>query len=225
MKKQTLTNKINLLRAGVMGANDGILSVAGIIIGVAGATTNTYAIFLAGISGLLAGTVSMAMGEWVSVSSQHDAERDAISQEQQRLDSHFEQEVLYIQQRYEQLGISTSLAHQAAEEMLAHDSLVTGVRERYDFDPLEKTSAVGAAFASFLAFPTGSLLPLGTMLSMPLTSRIPATVLAVIIALALTGYAAARLGQADPWSAIKRNVVSGSLTMMVTYLIGLIVGR
>ncbi|WP_262315475.1 VIT1/CCC1 transporter family protein [Lacticaseibacillus parakribbianus] len=215
-----LAEKINVMRASVMGANDGILSVAGIVIGVAGANTSTHAILLAGLSGMLAGTVSMAMGEYVSVNAQRDAEKNALIQESRRLDNDYQGEVAFIQDKYQATGISADLAAQATAEMLAHDKINVATRERYGFDPKEKTSAVAAAMASMIAFPTGALLPMAAISWLPVTARIIGTVVAVIAALAVTGYTAAALGSANRLRASWRNVVAGILTMAVTYFVG-----
>ena len=219
-KKRSLAEKINVMRASVMGANDGIISVAGIVIGVAGAASSSYAIFLAGIAGMLAGTISMAMGEWVSVSTQRDSERHAIEKESARIDGRFEQEFQFIKNKYQATGISNELATQATKEMLSVNPVDVAVRERYGFNPKEETSAIAAAIASMISFPTGSILPLVSITMFPSQIRIVATVIAVIIALVITGYTAAYLGNANRLKAVTRNVVSGLLTMLVTYLIG-----
>ncbi|MFD1671078.1 VIT family protein [Agrilactobacillus yilanensis] len=224
-KKTSLAEKINLMRASVMGANDGILSIAGIVIGVAGATSNSHAIFLAGISGMLAGTVSMAMGEYVSVNSQRDTERHAVQEEVQRLDDHYDDEVAYIKEKYVKTGIRPELAHKAAVEMMASSPLETAVRERYGFNPKEHTSAIKAALASMIAFPTGSILPLLAITMFPTNIRVIATVIAVVLALTVTGYAAAALGNANRGKAVLRNVISGLLTMIITYVIGSLFAR
>ncbi|WP_179394633.1 VIT1/CCC1 transporter family protein [Lacticaseibacillus absianus] len=220
---KNLAERINLMRASVMGANDGILSVAGIVIGVAGAGTSNAAILLAGLSGMLAGTVSMAMGEYVSVNSQRDSERNALIKESAALDNDYAGEFAYIQQQYEATGIPAALAAQATREMLAHDAINVATRERYGFDPHEQTSAIGAAIASMIAFPTGSILPLVAITLFPARIKLLATVIAVACALAITGYSAAALGNANRRRAVGRNVVSGLLTMAVTYLIGTLV--
>lgn len=226
MKTMGLAEKINVMRASVMGANDGILSVAGIVIGVAGATNNNAAILLSGLSGMLAGTVSMAMGEYVSVNSQRDSEKRAIQKEQAALATNRQGEIDYIANQYHATGISPALAAKAATEMMAHeDSLDIAVRERYGFDPKEETSAVAAALASMISFPTGSILPLVAITFFPPAIKVIATVLAVIFALTFTGYAAAVLGKANPWKAALRNVVAGILTMIVTYGIGSLFAR
>lgn len=219
-QKMSLAAKINVMRASVMGANDGILSVAGIVIGVAGANASSYAIFLAGIAGMLAGTISMAMGEWVSVSTQRDTEKRAIAKEAQALDDDYQGEFEFIKNKYMATGISEALSRQATKEMLSKDSLDIAIRERYGFDPKVKTSAISAAMASMISFPIGSLLPLLAITLFDPQIRVMATFVAVVIALAITGSTAAALGNANKTKAMMRNVISGLLTMAITFLIG-----
>ncbi|MCT0954501.1 VIT1/CCC1 transporter family protein [Weissella cibaria] len=223
--KQTLAQRNNLIRAAVMGANDGILSVSGIVIGVAGATTNSFAIFIAGFAGALAGTVSMAMGEYVSVHSQNDAQVKAEETQTQALKTDYATEFAFVQQKYMNQGISTDLAAQATHEMMAKDALGTTVRERYGFTLHHEVSAIGAAVASMIAFPLGSVLPMLAITLLPPHVRVPATAGAVLIALAFTGYAAAHLSGANERRATVRNVVAGIFTMIVTYLIGSLIGH
>lgn len=223
-KKQTLAQRINIMRAAVMGANDGIVSVAGIVIGVAGAGTSNFAIFISGISGMLAGTVSMAMGEYVSVNTQKDAQRRAIMNQKDALANRYDDEFDYVKQKYVSDGIDPELAQQATSEMMSRDSLVTTVRERYGFDVGEYTSPYAAAIASMVSFPIGSILPLVAITMLPNSIRILGTFAAVIIALAITGFSAATLGNAKRGNGVLRNVVSGILTMIVTYLIGSLIG-
>ena len=223
--KQTLAQRNNLIRAAVMGANDGILSVSGIVIGVAGATTNSFAIFIAGFAGALAGTVSMAMGEYVSVHSQNDAQVKAEETQTQALKTDYATEFAFVQQKYMNQGISTDLAAQATREMMAKDALGTTVRERYGFTIHHEVSAIGAAVASMIAFPLGSVLPMLAITLLPPHVRVPATAVAVLIALAFTGYAAAHLSGANERRATVRNVVAGIFTMIVTYLIGSLIGH
>lgn len=223
--KQTLAQRNNLIRAAVMGANDGILSVSGVVIGVAGATTNSFAIFIAGFAGALAGTVSMAMGEYVSVHSQNDAQVKAEETQAQALKTDYATEFAFVQQKYMNQGISTDLAAQATHEMMAKDALGTTVRERHGFTLHHEVSAIGAAVASMIAFPLGSVLPMLAITLLPPHVRVPATAVAVLIALAFTGYAAAHLSGANERRATVRNVVAGIFTMIVTYLIGSLIGH
>lgn len=219
-KKLSLAQKINILRAGVMGANDGILSVAGIVVGVAGATTNSFAILISGLAGMLAGTVSMAMGEYVSVNTQKDAQKQAVANEKQALADDYQHEFDFVEAKYNATGMAPELAHQATQEMLAKDPLTAVVRERYGFNANEFTSPYDAAIASMISFPTGSILPLLAIWLFPKDIRVTATIIAVTLALTVTGYFAAILGKADWKRGILRNVVAGLLTMIVTYYIG-----
>ena len=154
-KKMSLAQKVNVLRASVMGANDGIISVAGIVIGVAAATSNPYSILISGLSGSLAGTISMCMGEYVSVSTQKDSQKMALISERQRLKDQYQQEFNYVQKQYEKQDIDPKLAHQATKELMDKDALSTVVQERYGFNPKEFTSPYAAAIASFISSQPG----------------------------------------------------------------------
>ncbi|KOY72405.1 Hypothetical membrane protein, DUF125 family [Apilactobacillus kunkeei] len=224
MKKQTLAQRINIIRAGVMGSNDGILSVAGIVIGVAGATSNTFSIFISGIAGMIAGTVSMAMGEYVSVNSESDSQKNAVEKQKVALRDNYQTEFNIVKEKYMNSGISDKLATKATTEMMNKDALVTTVREKYGFNVNQFTSPYAAAIASMISFPTGSILPLVAISLFPANIKVVATFIAVLIALSLTGYAAAMLSNANRLKSTLRNVASGMLTMLVTYLIGLLVG-
>lgn len=219
-KKASLAQKINVLRASVMGANDGIISVAGIVLGVAGATSNNFAIFISGIGGLLAGNISMAMGEYVSVHSQKDAQQKATIEEIQLLETNYDQQCQFISNKLIASGISPELSEKAAQEMMAKDPLVTVVREKYGFDPNEFTSPFAAALASMLSFTAGALLPLAAITLLPTQWRIAGTGFAVFFALIITGYIAAVLGNASKARSVVRNTFAGLLTMLVTYFIG-----
>ena len=220
MNKKDLMQRNNLIRAGVMGANDGIVSVSGIILGVAGATSDTGTIMLAGFAGMLAGTVSMAMGEYVSVSSQHDAQEKVQQDQTVALQNDYDDEFSFVKNKYIATGISSALAQQATQEMMTKDALTTTVRERYGFTPNHELSAGGAALSSMISFPIGSLLPMLAIGFAPLAIREVATFFAVIVALMLTGYAAAALNGADKKRAMLRNVAAGIFTMVITFAIG-----
>ncbi|MFC6274450.1 VIT family protein [Levilactobacillus tangyuanensis] len=219
-KKSTLAQRINVLRASVMGANDGILSVAGIVVGVAGAATSSFAIFISGIAGMIAGTVSMAMGEYVSVNTQKDAQRKAIETQTVALDNDYDGEYRFIRDKYVATGINPELADQATKEMMEKDPLKATVRERFGFNVGEYTNPFSAAIASMISFPTGSILPLVSISLLPRQWRVIGTFLAVVVALSITGYIAAILGNANRRNGTVRNVVAGILTMLVTYGIG-----
>lgn len=219
-KKMTLAQRVNVLRASVMGANDGILSVAGIVVGVAGATTNSFSILISGLAGMLAGTISMAMGEYVSVNTQKDSQKMAIANQKKALAEDYDGQADLVAQKYIDRGISGPLARKATQEMMSEDALVTTVRERYGFNPSQFISPYAAGIASMISFPTGSILPLVSITFFPPQVKVIATVIAVAIALAITGYVAAVLGNANRLHGVVRNVVSGLLTMVVTYFIG-----
>ncbi len=219
-KKMSLAQKVNILRASVMGANDGIISIAGIVIGVAAATNNAYPILISGLSGTLAGMISMCMGEYVSVSTQKDSQKMALISEHQRLDDQYQEEFNYVQQKYEDQDIDPKLAKQATKELMDKDALSTVVQERYGFNPKDFTSPYAAAIASFISFPTGSVLPMLAVTLAPAESRILATAIAVLIALLITGYCAAILSNSNRLKSSIRNAIAGLLTMGVTYIIG-----
>lgn len=219
-KKMSLAQKVNILRASVMGANDGIISIAGIVIGVAAATNNAYSILISGLSGTLAGMISMCMGEYVSVSTQKDSQKMALISERQRLDDQYQEEFNYVQQKYEDQDIDPKLAKQATKELMDKDALSTVVQERYGFNPKEFTGPYAAAIASFISFPTGSVLPMLAVTLAPAESRILATAIAVLIALLITGYCAAILSNSNRLKSSIRNAIAGLLTMGVTYIIG-----
>lgn len=221
---KTLAQRNNIMRAAVMGANDGILSVSGIVIGVAGATANSFAIFIAGFAGALAGTVSMAMGEYVSVHSQNDAQKKAIANQEQALANHYDDEFNFVKNRYINQGIAPHLAVKATQEMMTVHALETTVRERYGFSLHHNLSALDAAFASMIAFPIGSLLPMLSITLFPTSIRIYATILAVILALAITGFSAAHLAGANEKLAVTRNIIAGLFTMIITFIIGSFIG-
>lgn len=216
--------RLNWLRAGVLGANDGIVSVAGVVVGVAAATPgNLAAIATAGIAALVAGAFSMAGGEYVSVSTQRDTERALIAKEKRELREQPEEELEELAGLYRQRGLSAGLAKQVAQELTAHDALAAHAEVELGIDPDELTSPWHAALSSFIAFTVGALIPLA-MILLPVGSEILNTALAVVLGLLLTGWISARLGGAPLPPAILRNVLMGSATMAATYLIGLLFG-
>lgn len=215
-----LASKLNWLRAGVLGANDGIVSVAGLVIGVAGASNNRGTILVAGLAGLVAGALSMAGGEYVSVSTQSDTEKAAIRLERWELEHRPEEELAELQALYEHKGLSTSLAEQVAYELTEHDSLAAHAEAELGIDPTERTNPYHAAWSSMAAFTAGALLPLLAILLPPPSWRLLVTVLAVTAALVVTGVLSARLGGAPRRPAVIRNVVVGLLAMAITFTVG-----
>jgi VIT1/CCC1 family predicted Fe2+/Mn2+ transporter len=215
-----LASRLNWLRAGVLGANDGIVSVAAIVVGVAGATSSLRTILTAGLAGLFAGAMSMAAGEYVSVSSQRDTERAMLEMERRELAETPEAELEELTEIYARKGLSPQLASDVARELTAHDALAAHADAELGIDPDQLSNPWQAALASFVAFTVGAVLPLLAIGLPPQGWRIPVTFAAVVAALALTGVISARLGAAPLWPAIRRNVVGGVLAMVVTYLVG-----
>jgi VIT1/CCC1 family predicted Fe2+/Mn2+ transporter len=219
-----LGSRLNWLRAGVLGANDGIVSVAGVVVGVAGATSSLQQIVTAGIAAMVAGAFSMAGGEYVSVSTQRDTEAAALKLERWELQHTPEAEERELAHLYEVQGLSAELAAKVARELTQKDPLRAHAQLELGIDSEELTSPWAAAFSSFIAFAIGALLPLLAM-AVPLdTMRIVFAVGAVVVGLVLTGYISARLGRAPVVPAVVRNVGMGILTMAVTWLIGRLVG-
>ena len=215
---------LNWLRAGVLGANDGIVSVAGLVMGLAAATGDEETILLGGIAGLVAGAVSMAAGEYVSVSTQRDTEKALLRKERRELDEEPEEELAELADLYRDKGLSERTALQVARELTAHDALAAHAEAELGIDPDELTNPWHAAVASMVAFTVGALLPLLTITLLPEGTRRGGTVVAVVVALAITGWASARVGQARVGRAVARNVAGGLLAMAVTYAIGALVG-
>jgi VIT1/CCC1 family predicted Fe2+/Mn2+ transporter len=224
-QKSSMAQKLNWLRAGVLGANDGIVSTAGLIFGVAGAGAKPDAIFVAGVAALVAGSISMAGGEYTSVSAQKDSELAALATERKQLRDNPEAELRELAWFYEQKGMSPALAKDVAEELTKKDALRAHAEAELGISHDEHVSPTAAALSSFVAFAAGSLLPLLTATATPWADlRIPFTVGAVILSLGLTGFVAAQIGGAKPVRAIIRNVLVSLLTMGVTYGIGMLVG-
>lgn len=223
-QRSVMAAKLNWLRAGVLGANDGIVSTAGLVMGVAGATTDSGAILIAGVAGLVAGSISMAGGEYTSVSAQKDSEKAALQKERLELAADPEGELRELAWFYEQKGMSLELATKVAKELTAKDALKAHAEAELGIDSEQHASPGQAALASFIAFAGGSLLPLLAVTGPWIEYRIPVTVSAVVASLAITGYVGAKIGGAKSSAAIIRNVVVSLLTMGITYAIGQLVG-
>jgi VIT1/CCC1 family predicted Fe2+/Mn2+ transporter len=219
-----LGSRLNWLRAGVLGANDGIVSTAGLVVGVAAATTNTSAIFTAGIAGLSAGAISMAVGEYVSVSTQRDSERALLAKERGELRDEPAFELTELADIYQAKGLSAATARQVAQELTAHDAFTAHAEAELGLNPHELTNPWQAAISSAVSFTLGALLPLLAIMLLPTTARIPVTFAAVLVALALTGSVSARLGGSHRGRAVLRVVIGGALAMAVTYGIGQLAG-
>lgn len=216
--------RLTKLRAGVLGANDGIVSIAGLVVGVAGADAGREPIATAGLAGLVAGAISMALGEYVSVSSQRDAERDQLAKERRELREQPEHELAELAAIYQSKGLSPQTARTVAEELTAHDALGAHAEAELGIDPHSLTNPLAAALASVVAFTVAGALPILAMLLSPEGARVAVTVVTVLIALALTGLMGARLGGAAPGPAIRRVVAGGGICMALTYALGSAVG-
>jgi VIT1/CCC1 family predicted Fe2+/Mn2+ transporter len=216
--------RLNWLRAGVLGANDGIVSTAGLVMGVAGATTDRTAILVAGVAGLASGALSMAAGEYVSVSTQRDSELALLDKERRELAEDPLDELEELAGIYVGKGLSEDLALQVAQQLTEHDALAAHAEAELGIDPDDITSPWAAAWASMVAFTIGALLPLLTITLVTPDVRVPVTVAAVTVALALTGWTSARLSEGPPGRASLRNVGGGLLAMAVTFGIGSLLG-
>lgn len=217
-------DRLNRLRAAVLGANDGIVSVSGLVMGVAGATSNQHDLLLAGVAGLVAGALSMAAGEYVSVSAQRDTEKALLAKERRELADDPEEELAELAGIYRDKGLTDDLAWQVARQLSDRDAFRAHAEAEIGIDPDSLTNPWQAAFASMAAFTVGALLPLLTVTLVPSGARVAVTVCAVVIALALTGWWSAHAGGARRLRAVVRNVVGGLLAMGITYLIGNVIG-
>lgn len=220
----SLASRLNWLRAGVLGANDGIISTAGLVIGVAAATTATSEIATAGIAGLVAGAVSMALGEYVSVSTQRDTERALIDKERGELEDRPAEEYAELVGLLRGRGLSEDTARVVAEELTAHDVLRAHLSEELGIDQEELTNPWVAAGASALAFAVGAVVPLVAILLPPESVRIGVAFVAVLIGLGVTGLLSATLGGSPKGAAMLRLVGGGALAMAVTFGIGQLLG-
>jgi VIT1/CCC1 family predicted Fe2+/Mn2+ transporter len=224
MHASRLGGKLNVLRAGVLGAQDGIVSTAGLVIGVAGASANSSVLVIAGLAGLVSGALSMAGGEYVSVSAQKDSEIAVVEKERWELQTMPERELTELAKLYEEKGLTPDLAHQVAAQLHEHDALAAHAETELGVHPTERANPWSAAITSALAFALGALLPLLAITLSPALIRVPVTFVVVIVALVATGYMSARLGGAPKVRAVLRNVGIGVLAMVVTYGIGAVVG-
>jgi len=221
---QNASIQLNKLRAAVLGANDGIVSIAGLVVGVAGATNQRSAIFTAGLAGILAGALSMAAGEYVSVSSQRDTEQSMLNKERYELKNYPKEELAELTQIYIKKGLSPATAATVARELSKKDSYAAHIDAELAINPKHLANPWHAAIASASAFLAGALLPILAIMLPPEHSRIIITFIATIFALILTGTLSAKFGNAPVKHAIVRVTTGGALAMAVTYAIGHIVG-
>lgn len=214
------TAKLNWLRASVLGANDGIVSIAGLVVGVAGATTSQQIIFTAGLAGIIAGAISMAAGEYVSVSSSRDTEKALLKKEKYELEHYPEEELEELAHIYEHKGLSKKTARIVAEELTAKDPYAAHIDAELNIDPDDLTNPWHAAFASAASFLVGAIIPLLAVIIFFEPIRVPMTFISVIIALAITGTISAKVGNANIIRATTRVILGGALAMIVTYGVG-----
>lgn len=219
-----IAQRLNWLRAGVLGANDGIVSVAAIVVGVAGVTTASGPILVAGTAGLVGGAVSMALGEYVSVSSQKDSQNDMIDKERRELKDQPEEELAELAAIYQGKGLSVDTARKVAQELTAHDALGAHLSAELNIDETDVVSPWAAAFASAIAFIAGAILPMIAILLPPENVRVPLTFAAVLVALAATGALGAWIGGGSKLRAAIRVVLGGALALVATFSIGNLLG-
>lgn len=212
------------LRAAVLGANDGIVSIASLIIGVAAASTTVNEIVLAGVAGLVAGAMSMAAGEYVSVSSQSDTEKADIALEQYHLDRDIDFELQELTDIYIKRGLQPELASQVAEELMAHDALDAHLRDELDLHERTNAKPIQAAFTSAGMFTVGASIPLAATIIAPAGQIIPTVAASSLLALAALGAEAAYLGRANIVTGTARVIFWGALAMGFTALTGIFFG-
>jgi len=215
---------LNKLRAAVLGANDGIVSTSSVLMGVAGATNNTGAIFTAGLAALVAGALSMAVGEYVSVSSQSDAEKAFIDKERTLLASDPAGQFDGLVKHYVDQGIQETTAREVATELTKTDALKAHLMTQFGMEEDDVVNPMHAAVASLLSFTVGGLIPFVVILATPMGIRIWATGFAVLLALCATGYLSATAGGASRRRAIIRVIVGGVMAMVITYFVGRLFG-
>lgn len=219
-----VAQRLNWLRAGVLGANDGIVSVAAIVVGVAGVTTDSGPILVAGAAGVVGGAISMALGEYVSVSSQRDSQQALIDKERRELLEDPAEELEELAAIYLAKGLSAKTARAVALELTEHDALAAHLSAELNIDETDIVSPWHAAFASAAAFLAGAVLPMLAILLPPENIRVPLTFVAVLLALAITGSVGAWIGGSPKWKAAARVVTGGALALVATFGIGNLLG-
>ena len=217
-------SRLNWLRAGILGANDGIVSIAALVVGVAAATSDIRAILIAGVAGIVAGSISMAAGEYVSVSSQRDSEKALIARERQELLEQPDEELLELAEIYQAKGLTASTARLVAKELTAHDAISAHLEAELGIDERQLTNPWHAAFSSALAFLAGATLPMLAITLPPDGWRIPLAFGASLLALAITGWVGARLGNSPPLRPVFRVLAGGTFALLLTWGIGTVLG-
>jgi vacuolar iron transporter family protein len=219
-----LINRIGWLRAAVLGANDGIISIASLIVGVAASTPAQNAVLIAGVAGLVAGAMSMATGEYVSVSSQSDTERAELATERAELAANPEYELRELTEVYINRGVEQTLARQVAQQLMTKDALGAHAREELGISEITTARAIQAALASAASFSVGAAMPLLLVIAVPAVLLVPVEFAATLVFLALLGAIGAMAGGANILRAMIRVTFWGALAMAVTAGIGKLFG-
>lgn len=214
------SSRVGWLRAAVLGANDGIVSVAGLVVGVAASGASHATILMSGVAGLVAGAMSMAAGEYVSVQSQADTEKADLRQEQQELTDDPHTELAELAHIYVRRGLSPTLAHQVAEQLTAHDALGAHARDELGITETLRARPVQAALASALAFTAGAIIPIAAVLLAPARHVGEVTIAATLASLFVSGALAAYAGGAPLLRGAIRVGFWGAIAMAASYLIG-----
>ncbi len=217
-------HRIGWLRAAVLGANDGIVSTASLVIGVAAANATPQDIFLAGIAGMIAGTMSMAAGEYVSVSSQADTEKADLVQEKEALENHYDAELLELAAIYEQRGLTSDLAREVASQLMNHNALEAHARDEIGISSVVSAQPIQAAISSALSFLVGAILPLLVIWLAPIDYIIPAVAVFSLFFLIILGCVSAYAGGASMFKAAARVSFWGMLAMIITAITGKLFG-
>lgn len=219
--KESLSARLNWLRAGVLGANDGIVSISGLLIGVAAVDpSRTTVIALAGVAGIVSAAISMAVGEYISVSTQRDTQRELVDRTRAAVARDPAGQQAELADLWARRGLSADTAEKVAGELSRDDAVGAQLSARYGLDARDLNSPWAAAGSSFVSFLAGSLLPTAAMLLTPPAWRIGATILAVLAALTTTGLISSWLGETPRKRSVARLLIGGTAAMAITYLIG-----
>ncbi|MDO5768684.1 MAG: VIT family protein [Psychrobacter sp.] len=219
-----LSNRNSWLRAAVLGANDGLISTASLLVGMAAANTSSQALLLTGLAALTAGALSMAAGEYISVSSQADTEKADLIKEQYELTHNADKELLELTKIYENRGLQYELAHQVAQALTEHNALEAHARDEIGLTEISQAQPLQAAIASALAFISGAVLPIIGILVFPAHMMVGSLAALTLLGLIILGVVSARLGGAPVIPATLRVVVWGVLAMLATAMIGRLFG-
>lgn len=223
-REKHLIKRIGWLRAAVLGANDGIISTASLLIGIAAAHTPYSSIFIAGIAALIAGAMSMAAGEYISVSSQADTEKSELAREKLELETQRPQEIDELQNIYIKRGLESNLARTVALQLMKKDALAAHARDELGITEILSARPLQAAMFSAASFSLGSILPLAIVFLAPSAYLIPTILIMSVLCLALLGGIAAKIGGAKIWLGAMRVVIWGSIAMLVSAGIGWLLG-